>query len=157
SEYLRSKGNAERIVRDSGLAWTIFRPSVVFGRGDSFLNLFATLARLFPVLPLGSPGARFQPVFVEDVARVFAASLDDIASHGKSYDLCGPRVYRLRELVEFVAAASGHRRPVIGLNDTFSRLQAVVMGLLPKKLLTLDNYRSMQVDSVCDCEFPFDI
>ena len=89
-------------MRDSGLAWTIFRPSVIFGRGDGFLNLFAALARLFPVLPLGCPDARFQPVFVEDVARAFAASLEDIGSHGKSYDLCGPKVYRLRELVEFV-------------------------------------------------------
>jgi NADH dehydrogenase len=157
SDYLRSKGNAERVVRDSELAWTIFRPSVVFGRGDAFLNLFAALARLFPVLPLGCPDARFQPVFVEDVARAFAASLEDIGSHGKSYDLCGPKVYRLRELVEFVAAASGRERPVIGLNDTLSRLQAAVMGLLPVKLLTLDNYRSMQVDSVCECEFPFGI
>jgi len=157
SEYLRSKGEAEGIVRGSGLAWTIFRPSVVFGRGDRFLNLFAELAKLFPVLPLGSPDARFQPVFVEDVARAFEASLEDLASHGKSYDLCGPQAYRLRELVAFVGAASGHPRPIIGLNDTLSRFQAAVMGMLPMKLLTLDNYRSMKVDSVCDCAFPFGI
>jgi NADH dehydrogenase len=109
------------------------------------------------VLPLGSPDARFQPVFVEDVARAFEASLVDIASHGKRYDLCGPKVYRLRELVQFVGTATGHRRPVIGLSDGLSQLQAAVMGLLPKKLLTLDNYRSMKVDSVCSCEFPFGI
>ena len=157
SEYLRSKGNAERIVRDSGLAWTIFRPSVVFGRGDGFLNLFARLTRLFPVIPLGSPDARFQPVFVEDVARAFEASLEDLDSHGRSYDLCGPRVYRLRELVEFVGAATGRPRPVIGLGETLSALQAAVFGLLPLKLLTLDNYRSMKVASVCDCVFPFGI
>jgi len=157
SLYLRTKGEAERLVRESGLAWTVFRPSVVFGRGDGFLNLFATLVRIFPIVPLGSPDARFQPAFVEDVARAFEASLEDIGSHGRSYDLCGPKVYRLRELVEFVGAATGHRRPVIGLSDGLSRLQAAVMGLSPVKLLTLDNYRSMQVASVCNCEFPFGI
>ena len=157
SVYLRTKGEAERLVRDSGLAWTVFRPSVIFGRGDRFLNLFAQVMRLAPVVALACPDARFQPVFVEDVARAFEASLEDIGSHGKSYDLCGPRVYRLRDLVEFVGVATGRRRPVIGLNDTLSRLQAGAMGLLPVKLMTLDNYRSMQVASVCDCPFPFGI
>jgi len=157
SVYLRTKGEAERIVRESALEWTIFRPSVIFGRGDGFLNLFAKLLELIPVLMLGCPDARFQPVFVEDVARALEASLEDIGSHGKSYDLCGPRVYRLRELVEYVGAVTGHRRPVIGLNDTLSKLQAAVMGLLPVKLLTLDNYESMKVDSVCGCGFPFGI
>jgi NADH dehydrogenase len=157
SLYLRTKGEAERLVRESELAWTVFRPSVVFGRGDSFLNLFAQVMRFAPIVALGCPDARFQPVFVEDVARAFETSLEDIGSHGKSYDLCGPRVYRLRELVEFVGAATGRRRPVIGLNDALSRLQAAALGLLPVKLMTLDNYRSMQVPSVCDCPFPFGI
>jgi len=157
SAYLRSKGEAERVVRDSGLAWTLFRPSVIFGRGDGFLNLFAALLRIFPVLPLGSPGARFQPVWVEDVARAFAAGLGDLCSHGASYDLCGPKVYTLRELVEHVGAVTGRRRPVVGLGDALSQLQAAVMGVLPWKLLTLDNYNSMKVDSVCSCEFPFGI
>jgi NADH dehydrogenase len=157
SVYLRTKGEAERIVRESALEWTIFRPSVIFGRGDRFLNLFAELLGFTPVLLLGCPDARFQPVFVEDVARAFEASLEDIASHGKSYDLCGPRVYRLRELVEYAGWVTGRKRPVIGLNDTLSKLQAAVMGLLPIKLLTLDNYHSMKVDSVCHCEFSFGI
>ena len=157
SVYLRTKGEAERIVRESALEWTIFRPSVIFGRGDRFLNLFAELLGFTPVLLLGCPDARFQPVFVEDVARAFEASLEDIASHGKSYDLCGPRVYRLRELVEYAGRVTGRKRPVIGLNDTLSKLQAAVMGLLPIKLLTLDNYHSMKVDSVCRCEFSFGI
>jgi len=157
SAYLRTKGEAERIVRESGLQWTIFRPSVIFGRGDGFLNLFAELASVFPLLPLGSPDARFQPVFVEDVVQAFARSLERLESHGKSYDLCGPKVYRLRDLVEYVGAVTGHRRPVIGLNDMLSKLQAAVMGLLPVKLLTLDNYNSMKVDSICRCDFPFGI
>lgn len=157
SAYLRSKGEAEAIVADSGLAWTVFRPSVIFGREDSFLNLFAQLLKLLPVVMLGSPNARFQPVFVEDVAAAFVKSLADLGSHGRRYELCGPRVYTLRELVEFVAATTGKRRPIIGLNDGLSYLQALVMEWLPVKLLTRDNYYSMKVDSVCDGAFPFDM
>jgi len=87
SAYLRSKGEAEAIARDSGLDVSVFRPSVIFGPDDSFLNLFATLLKVFPVMFLGSPGARFQPVFVEDVAAVILRSLEDRSSAGKSYDL----------------------------------------------------------------------
>jgi len=157
SRYLRSKGEAEGIVRDSGLAWTIFRPSVVFGNGDSFLVLFADLLRFVPVVFLACPNARFQPVFVEDVAAAFTRSLADPESAGKSYDLCGPRVYRLRELIEFVGAVTGRPRPVIGLNDTLSYWQAYAMEWMPVKLMTRDNFRSMQVDNVCNCEFPFGV
>ena len=165
SAYLRSKGEAEAIVRESGLEVTLFRPSVVFGRDDTFLNLFAMLLKLLPVVVLASPNARFQPVFVEDVAAAFVKSLEDIGSFGKSYDLCGPKGYTLRELVEFVGAATGHPRPVIGLNDTLSYWQAFTMELFPIKqvmralnmLMTRDNYYSMKVDSVCNCDFPFGI
>ena len=157
SAYLRSKGEAEDVVRGSGLGWTLFRPSVVFGHDDHFLNLFAQLLKLLPVVMLGSPNARFQPVFVEDVAAALVKALADLGTHGKSYDLCGPRVYTLRELVEFVAATTGRRRPVIGLNDSLSWLQAFAMEWLPVKLLTRDNYDSMKADSVCDCPFPFGI
>lgn len=161
SAYLRSKGQAERIVRGSDLAFSIFRPSVIFGRDDSFLNLFAALLDLprivMPVVILACPNARFQPVYVEDVAAAFVAALEDPASFGQSYDLCGPRVYTLRELVEFVGRVTGRSRPVIGLSDTLSYWQAFVMEWLPVKLLTRDNYYSMKVDSVCHCEFPFGI
>jgi uncharacterized protein YbjT (DUF2867 family) len=157
SAYLRSKGEAEAIVRTSGLEVTVFRPSVIFGPEDSFLNLFARLMRLLPVVVLGSPGARFQPVFVEDVAAAFVLSLEDVKSFGKTYDLCGPKVYPLRELVEYAGRTVGHARPVIGLNDTLSYWQAFAMERLPVKLLTRDNYYSMKVDSICRCEFPFGI
>lgn len=157
SAYLRTKGEAETIVRESGLDATLFRPSVIFGRDDTFLNLFAALLRLLPVVVLASPNARFQPVFVEDVAAAFVKSLQDLDAFGKSYDLCGPRVYTLRELVEIVGTLIGRRRPVIGLNDTLSYWQAFAMELLPVKLMTRDNYYSMKVDSVCTCDFPFGI
>lgn len=155
SRYLRSKGEAEAIVRESGLAWTIYRPSVVFGPGDSFLNLFAQVLRFSPVVALACPGARFQPVYVEDVAAAFVKGLADPGSLGRSYDLCGPRAYTLRELVEYVGTVTGRRRPVVGLGDRLSYLQAFAMELLPVKLMTRDNYYSMKVENVCRCEFPF--
>jgi NADH dehydrogenase len=157
SRYLRTKGEAEAIVRESGLAWTLYRPSVVFGPGDSFLNLFATVLRFSPVVALACPGARFQPVFVEDVAAAFVKGLADLGSCGRSYDLCGPRVYTLRELVEYVGTVTGRRRPVVGLNNALSYCQALAMELLPVKLMTRDNYYSMKVDNVCSCDFPFGI
>ena len=155
SRYLRTKGEAEAIVRGSGLAWTIYRPSVVFGPGDSFLNLFAKVLRFSPVVALACPGARFQPVYVEDVAAAFVKGFSDLGSLGKSYDLCGPRVYTLRELVEYVGSVTGRRRPVVGLSDRLSYLQALAMEFLPVKLMTRDNYYSMKVENVCRCEFPF--
>jgi NADH dehydrogenase len=152
---LKSKGEAEDAVRQSGLDFTIFRPSVIFGREDRFLNLFAQLQRAMPVVLLGSPDARFKPVFVEDVAFAFTESLARLESIGKTYDLVGPRVYTLRELVEYVGKLTGHRRPIAGLGDGLSRMQASVMGMLPVKLLTRDNYLSMKVDSVSQQAFPF--
>lgn len=156
SSYLRSKGEAEAALRQAaqGLALSVFRPSVIFGREDNFLNLFAKLLKYFPVLFLASPQARFQPVFVEDVAHVFVLSLDKLDTFGKSYDLCGPKIYTLRELVEYVAQVTGRRRRIIGLSDRLSYLQAWAMEFLPVKLMTRDNYYSMKVDSVCGCDFP---
>ena len=95
--------------------------------------------------------------FVEDVARAFAHSLDDLAAYGKSYNLCGPRVYTLRELVALVGAITGHRRPIIGLNAPLSYLQALVLELLPGKLMTRDNHYSMKIDNVSSQPFPFGI
>lgn len=157
SAYLRSKAAGEAAVTQvagNALQVTFFRPSVIFGRGDSFLNLFAQLVRLLPVLFLAKPDARFQPVFVEDVARAFVASLNLPASFGQAYALCGPQVYTLRALVQHVAAQLGRTPCIIGLNDRLSYLQAWAMELLPVKLMTRDNYLSMQRDSVCDCAFP---
>jgi uncharacterized protein YbjT (DUF2867 family) len=155
SDYLRSKGEAERIVLDSGLDVTLFRPSVIFGPDDSFLNLFAGLARLMPVLVLARPDARFQPVYVGDVAAAFVHALTDINTCGRSYDLCGPQRYTLRELVAWVGRTIGCPRPIIGLNRRLSYCQAFAMELLPVKLMSRDNVRSMEIDSVCDCAFPF--
>lgn len=156
SAYLRSKGQGEAAVKEAGssLAWTIFRPSVIFGRGDSFLNLFAQLLGVVPVVALASPDARFQPIWVDDVARAFVDCILNDETEGKSYDLCGPNVYTLRELVKYVGEITGNRRPVLGLNDRLSYLQAMVMEWLPGPVLSRDNYYSMKQDSVCACPFP---
>ena len=149
SMYQRSKGRAEQAVRESKLAWTIFRPSVIFGAEDSFLNMFARLAAIAPVLPIGGAQVKFQPVWVEDVSRAFVNSLDNEATVGKTYELCGPKVYTLRELVQFAAAAAGHRRPVVALPDAVARLQARLMELAPgEPLLSRDNLDSMKRDNI---------
>lgn len=159
SEYLRSKAAGEQVLSAARtrIDATVLRPSVVFGPEDSFLNLFSSLQCVVPVMLLACPEAKFQPVHVADVAECVARCLagQDCVNH--SYDLCGPKVYTLRELVRFAGAASAHPRPVIGLPDSLATLQAWSMEWLPVKLLSRDNLRSMQVPSTCDCEFPFGI
>jgi NADH dehydrogenase len=153
SLYQRSKGTGEAAVRASRLDWTIFQPSVVFGVEDDFLNLFGKLARLFPVLPIGGANARFQPVWVEDVATAFVNSLDNEAAYRHSYELAGPKVYTLRELVRFAAHAAGHRRAVIALPDGIARLQATLMEFLPgPTLLSRDNLDSMKRDNIASTQ-----
>jgi uncharacterized protein YbjT (DUF2867 family) len=154
SRYLATKGEAEAIVAASGLAWTIFQPSVIFGREDRFLNLFARLERLLPVIALACPHARFQPVFVGDVARSFMLALPDDATHGQRYPLCGPKIYTLRELVAYVGELTGDRRPILALGPSLSMLQARIMEWLPGPLMSRDNVLSMRKDNVCGCDFP---
>lgn len=150
SAYLRSKAEGEQIVREaSEIATTVFRPSVVFGAGDHFLNLFAALAAWLPVLLIGRAQARMQPVWVHDLAGAMCTALDERASFGKSYEICGPAVYTLRELVQFAARAAGHPRPVIGLPDPLAYVLARSFELLPgPTLLSRDNLRSLTIDSV---------
>jgi uncharacterized protein YbjT (DUF2867 family) len=154
SRYLASKGQAEAIVAASDLAWTIFRPSVIFGREDSFLNLFARLERLLPVVALACAETRFQPVWVGDVAEAFVRALDDDRTLRQRYTLCGPRIYTLRELVAYVGEVTSYNRAIIPLGTTLSRLQARVLEVLPGKLMTRDNLASMTLDSVCGGEYP---
>lgn len=156
SEYLRSKAAGEAAVLAAGerMQVTVFRPSVVFGPEDRFLNLFARLNRWLPVLFLASPDAKFQPVYVGDVTEAVVRSLFD-RDFRDQCELCGPKVYTLRELVRFAGQASGHRRPVIGLSPGLSHLQAAVMQRLPGKLMSRDNVRSMEVANVCTRDFPY--
>jgi len=150
SMYLRSKADGEAAaLSHSNVATTVFRPSVVFGDQDRFLNLFASLQRKLPVMLLACPEAKFQPVYVEDVARAFVAALHDRRSVGKIYELAGPKVYTLRDLVRLAGMYSGHRRPVIGMPDAVARMQAFVLEHLPgMPLMSRDNLDSMKVDNV---------
>lgn len=153
SDYLKSKGLAEQALRkvDSNqLAWTIFQPSVIFGPADSFMNRFASLLKLAPVMPLAKPNARFAPVYVGDVVAGFMRALTDESTVGKSYQMCGPRVYSLRELVRYVADQLKLKRWIVGLPDPVAKLQARIFDFVPGKPLSTDNLRSLSVHSICD-------
>lgn len=153
SHYLRSKGVAERVIREESgpdLQWTIFQPSVIFGPGDDFLNRFARLLRVIPLwLPLARPGARFAPVWVEDVVAALLRALADDATAGECYQLCGPECYTLRQIVCLARDELGLRRAIVGLPDWAARIQALVCDFVPGKPFSTDNYRSLLIDSVC--------
>jgi uncharacterized protein YbjT (DUF2867 family) len=151
SHYLRSKGEAEQLIRDSsGVDWTVFKPSVMFGPGDSFLNRFAGLLATIPwALPLARPNSRFQPVLVDDVVAALLRCLHGGASSRQTYELGGPQTYSLRDIVELVAKLTGRRRWVVGLPDFAARLQAFAMDFVPGRPFSTDNYRSLKIDSVC--------
>jgi len=156
SAYLRTKGEAENHAHAlHDVAVTSFRPSVIFGRDDSFFNRFARLLCLSPgFLPLAAPNARFAPVYIGDVVSAMVASITKPQTYGQRYNLCGPNEYSLRELVEYTAAVCGCKRKVIGLSDGLSEILARIMERLPGKPLTRDNLNSMKVDSVCEGAFP---
>ncbi len=153
SHYLRSKGRAEHVIRDvSGpdLGWTIFRPSVIFGAGDGFVNRFAGLLRAIPAaLPLARADARFAPVWVDDVVAALMRALADPATAGEIYELCGPERYTLREVVLMVRNRLRLARAVFGIPDFLARVQAAVCDFVPGKPFSTDNYRSLSVDSLC--------
>ena len=156
SVYQQSKaGGEKRVLMAKDLDVTVFRPSVIFGPGDNFLNLFADLLELAPVVPLANGHARFQPVHVADVARAFALAVGDPATFGQAYNLCGPKAYTLAELVRIVADTLGLKRAVVPLNPSLSYLFARLMELKPgRKLMTRDDHYAMQVDNVCPEGFP---
>ena len=156
SEYLRTKGEGEAHAMDrngEALGVTSFRPSVIFGSGDSFFNRFATLLKTAPgFIPLACPNARFAPVHVDDVTKAMTIALENPRTIGRRYDLCGPRIFTLRELVDYTAERINKRTRVIGLNDAASRLQAKVFQFLPGKPFTMDNLLSLQTDSICETD-----
>jgi len=158
SRYLRSKSRGEAALQAAvaeGLQLTVLRPSVIFGADDRFLNLFAALQRVFPLLPLAGAQARFQPVWVEDVAQAVAHCLQDARTAGQTYELCGPSVYTLKELVQLAGRAAGVARPVIGLPMVLGRLQALLMEWAPgQPLMSRDNLDSMRVDNVASGRLP---
>jgi NADH dehydrogenase len=153
SKYQRSKARGEAVLQGAGLQLTVLRPSVIFGAEDKFLNLFADLQGIAPFMPLAGSGTRFQPVWVGDVARAVVTCLQKPETIGQTYELCGPDVLSLGQLVklagQWAGVNQGRGRPVIGLPMWVGWLQAAAMELAPgEPLMSRDNLASMKVDNV---------
>lgn len=150
SQYLRSKAAGELAINEFSkkINITNFRPSVIFGRDDRFINLFANLVKYLPIIALAKPNAKFQPIWVEDVAQCFVNALENTETYSKTYELGGPTIVTLRTLVQNVMDILGKQRPIIGLNDSLSMAQGFMLELMPIQLMSRDNIRSMQVDNV---------
>jgi uncharacterized protein YbjT (DUF2867 family) len=156
SRYLRSKAAGEAVLRSSAdLALTVLRPSVVFGAADHFVNLFAKLQAVFPLMPLAGAKVKFQPVWVEDVAAAIVACVQDAHTAGQTFELAGPQVLTLGEIVRLAGQISGHARPVVALPAPLAWAQAVMMELLPgEPLMSRDNLASMRVANVASGLLP---
>lgn len=155
SKYLASKTAGEAVLAQAGLALTVLRPSVIFGAEDSFLNLFAMLQSLTPLVPLAGSDTRFQPVWVDDVAAAIVACLRDPATAGRTYECTGPSVYTLSELVRLAGEWSGHARRQVALPGALGRLQAMAMEMLPgTPMMSRDNIDSMKVPNVATGRLP---
>jgi uncharacterized protein YbjT (DUF2867 family) len=149
SKYLKTRGEAEVLVKASGLDWTIYQPSVIFGHSDGLVSRFAKLLRVMPVMPLARAKARMAPTWVGDVAEAIARCVGhDRLGRQRSFELYGPEVLSLGEIVRKIRDAAGLRTPIIALPDSLGRLQAQFAELLPGKPFSLDNFRSLRTDSV---------
>ena len=159
SHYLRSKAGGEAVLHSAGLDLTVLRPSVIFGAQDKFMNVFAQLQAVFPVIPLAGADTRFQPVWVGDVAQAVAHCLQDFHTVDQTYELCGPEVFTLAQLVRnagrWAGVNHGQGRPVFGIPYALGWLQAAMMELAPgQPLMSRDNLRSMKVDNVATLQQP---
>ena len=162
SRYQRSKAAGEAVMQEAAAAsmidLTVLRPSVIYGPDDRFLRLFVRLQHMLPVLPLAGANARFQPVWVRDVATALERCLQDAATIGQTYELCGPDVFTLRELAQSAArwagVAEGRGRPVLGVPGPLAWLQALAMECLPGTLMSRDNLDSMKVPNVAGGQLP---
>ncbi|XVJ71262.1 MAG: complex I NDUFA9 subunit family protein [Rhizobacter sp.] len=155
SNYLRSKTAGEAVLQASGLGVTLLRPSVIFGEHDQFINLFAQLQAVFPVVPLAGSDAKFQPVWVEDVASAIVACLDDASTIGQTIECAGPQVFTLGELVRLAGRWAGHAGPVLPLPMFMGQLQTLAMELLPgEPLMSRDNLASMKTPNVASGKLP---
>jgi len=150
SRYARTKGEAETRIRQSGLSWTIFRPSIIYGEGDSFFNKFKAMSRFAPVLPVIAGNTRFQPVWVEDVARAFVVSIDNRHLFGNVFDLGGPKSYSFMELMQILMDSLGRSRLLLPVPGFAAKIMAGFTQLLPTPPLTPDQLKLLQHDSVID-------
>lgn len=155
SMYQRTKAGGEVAIRAFGLDVTVLRPSLIFGAGDASLNLFARMQQLAPVVPLAGAATRFQPVWVGDVGTAIARCVLQAGHAAKTYEICGPETFSLRELVQLAGRLSGHERPIFELPDSTAHALAWVLEHLPiKPMMTRDNLASLSVDNVATGELP---
>jgi len=155
SHYQRSKAEGEAALQDAGLDLTILRPSVIFGAEDRFLNMFAKMQAVLPVVPLAGSETRFQPVWVGNVAEAVIKSLQQSNTVGHTYECVGPDVFTLADLVRLSGKLSGNPRPVFGLPRAIAYFQALFLQSLPgEPLMSTDNLRSMEVDNVASGDLP---
>lgn len=155
SDYLRSKAEGELALQAARVPLTILRPSVVFGAEDRFLNLFGRLQRVLPLLALPCATAKFQPVWVRDVAAALQRCIDDPHTVGRTYEIAGPQVYTLAELVGLAGGRDGHARPVVPLPSLLGSAQAWLLEHLPgEPLMSRDNLRSMAHPNVAGGALP---
>ncbi|HXE48175.1 MAG TPA: complex I NDUFA9 subunit family protein [Ramlibacter sp.] len=155
SMYQRSKAAGEAVLQGSQLDWTVLRPSVIFGEGDQFLALFARLQKALPIMPLAGADTLFQPVWVGDVVAAVVQCLQRDDTVKRTFEVCGPERFTLRQLVKMAGSLSGHARPVIGLPPPIARLQALFMELAPgPTLMSRDNLDSMKVSNVASGKLP---
>lgn len=148
SSYLKTRGEAETLVKNSGLDWTIFRPSIVYGRGDGLISRFHSLLKLSPLLPLARPKAKIAPVYVGDVVQAFTRCVDDSATCGHLCELYGPEVYTLARIARLIRDAAHLHRVVLPLPDALGWLQARACDFIPGKPFSSDNFKSLKLDSV---------
>ncbi|MEO8809951.1 MAG: complex I NDUFA9 subunit family protein [Rhodanobacter sp.] len=149
SQYLKTRGEAEAAVKASSLEWTIYQPSVIFGEGDGLVSRFRSLLRMTPVLPLARAGSRMAPTWVGDVAEAIARCVaSDKLGIRQSFELYGPEVLTLGDIVRRINDTAALRRVILPLPDSLGRLQAQLAGMLPGKPFSLDNFRSLRTDSV---------
>lgn len=146
SGYSRSKAQAERLVRESGLDWTIFQPSLIFGVGDDFFGrVLRELVSTAPVVPMIGDGSfPFRPVSVQDVSRAFAGALEQPETVGQTYTLTGPEEFTFRQLLEMELAALGRKKPIVPVPLALMNLMVPAMQVLPKPPITRDQYAMLK-------------
>jgi len=152
SRYLKSKYESEeeikRILKKQ--PWTILRPSIVFGEDDIFINLFRKMVAYLPVIFLVSPNAKFQPIYVKDLVDIIILSINDKKSFGKSYNIAGPKVYNFIEIIKLIATVDKKKLLIVPLNRLLSNIMVTIIELLPYKIITKDNLKSMELENITE-------
>jgi len=155
SSYASTKGEAEALVRESDINWTIFRPSIIYGAGDNFFNQFKTMSAMLPIMPVISGGSQFQPVWVEDVARAFVSAIGNHQVTGQSYDLGGPKAYSFQAMLELLMCELDRKRLFIPLPGFAAKMMAIFTSVLPTPPITLDQLKLLTHDNTVEGEaFP---